>query len=99
MPANSSPTWACRIDDRKTKPYSQPAISSGRRMTRGSERGACTTAAPELRPKASRPDSSTAGGGRGGGARGGGGGGAGPAGGGAGGGARGGGARGRAAGV
>jgi hypothetical protein len=60
MPANSAPTWVCRIDDRKTKPFSQPEISLGSWMTRGRLRGACTTALPELRPKASLPESSTA---------------------------------------
>ncbi len=44
----------------KTKPYSQPAISSGIRVTRGRTRGAWTIAALELRPKASLPSSSTA---------------------------------------
>src|SRR3989442_457353 len=60
MPAKSSPTWACRIDDRNTNEYGPPAIAFGRRMRRGSARGACTIAARELRPKASRPSSSTA---------------------------------------
>ena len=36
------------------------AIGSGSLITRGSTRGACTIAARESRPKASRPSSSTA---------------------------------------
>src|SRR5260221_604087 len=55
MPENSSPTWACSIEERKTKAYSTPACACGRRMSRGSARGACTIAARERRPKASPP--------------------------------------------
>src|SRR5450759_2652415 len=60
MPAKSSPTWACRIEERKMKSFPPPATPAGSLITRGSTRGACTIAARELRPKASRPLSSTA---------------------------------------
>ena len=58
MPGKSSATCACRIDDRKTKPCSQPAIARGIGITRGSTRGACTIAMLDLRPNASLPSSS-----------------------------------------
>src|SRR5437588_7895577 len=38
MPAKSSPTCACRIDDRNTNEYGAPAIAFGRRIRRGSAR-------------------------------------------------------------
>src|SRR5512135_331358 len=32
MPENSSPTWACRMEERNTKPYGQPETSRGSRI-------------------------------------------------------------------
>ncbi|MNC91188.1 hypothetical protein D3C83_73960 [compost metagenome] len=60
MPANNSPTCAWMIEDRNTNPWSLPAMSRGSWITRGSTRGACTSANPELRPNASLPDNCTA---------------------------------------
>jgi hypothetical protein len=41
------------MDESSTKSYGPPATSFGRRMSRGSERGTCTTANPLARPNAS----------------------------------------------
>ena len=60
MPANSSRMFACSTADRNTNPLGQPATCGGSRTTLGSTRGACTMAAPDLRPNASLPSSSTA---------------------------------------
>ena len=56
--ANSRDTKASTIVPRNTK-WRLPN-SSGSRIRRGSERGACTTARPLLRPKPSSPSTTTA---------------------------------------
>ena len=40
MPGKSLPTWACKIEDKNTKPASPPQISDGMGTTRGKMRGA-----------------------------------------------------------
>ncbi len=58
MPANSFETNASTMVPRNTK-WRLPS-SSGSRIRRGSERGACTTASPLLRPKPSSPSTTMA---------------------------------------
>src|SRR5580700_5154101 len=58
MPANSLETNASTMVPKKTK-FRLPS-SSGSRMSRGRERGACTTARPLLRPNPSSPSTTTA---------------------------------------
>src|SRR5438067_514877 len=48
MPEKSSPTCACRIEERKTNAYSAPACARGRRMTRGGARVRPGVVQPEL---------------------------------------------------
>src|SRR3954465_12938787 len=50
MPVKSSPTCACRIEDRNTNAYSAPACCCGSRIRRGSARGAWTIPARRAGP-------------------------------------------------
>ena len=59
MPGNKRETFACKMEDKKTKSFSPSVASGGSLITRGKERGTGTIANPLERPKASFPSSET----------------------------------------